>query len=172
MLVDAQGNPVGPIPKAERWRLFEALLTDDALATPIRGAVNSYIDSEVAAHLPGQELRIDSTAAGPHVFGRLAPQWLNDYARWHSGMCDQHPDHPEFRTISSERMYGMMLWYVLASDRPERWEVPPQGERRAYRLLGAGAIALPVSPERRMLQELRDALRDHLAKIDKMLGDA
>jgi hypothetical protein len=168
MLVDAQGKPIGPIPKAEHWRLFEALLQDDSLAAPLRDAVNGYIDSEVAAALHGQEVGIDSTAAGPQVFGRLGSQWLTDYKRWHAGMCAQNP---EYKSITSERMYGMMLWYVLAADRPERWEVPPQGEKRVYKLLDRAVSTPQVSPERRMLLELREALRGHLDKLDALLGD-
>ncbi len=169
MLVDGQGKEIGPIPKAPHWKLFQALLGDDSLRAPLRDAVNGYIGSEVASKLPGQELRIDSTEAGPQVFRALGQQWLDEYAQWHAGMCAQNP---KYKSITAEGMYGMMLWYVLADDRSKRWEVLHQGEKRVYKLLERGATAPNVSPERRMLLELRGVLRSQLAKIDELLGNA
>jgi hypothetical protein len=168
MLVDDQDNRVAGIRKANHWRLFEALLQNNALATPLRKAVNDYVDAALADHKPVTDTAIDSTAAGPPVFSRLGAQWPADYKQWHAAMCSREP---EYKTITAERMYGMMLWYVLAEDRPERWLVPPQGEKRVYKLLGVEAPSPLVSPERRMLIELRSALRGHLAKLDAFLGD-
>jgi hypothetical protein len=169
MLVDAQGNEIGAIPKAPHWKLFEALLGDDSLRAPLRDAVSGYIGSEVASTPPGKELRIDSTVAGPQVFRALGQKWLDDYAHWHAGMCAKNA---KYKGITTEGMYGMMLWYVLADDRSKRWEVLHEGEKRVYRLLERSATAPNVSRERLMLLELREVLRSQLAKIDELLGNA
>ncbi len=170
MFVDAQGNRIEAIRKAPRWRLFEAMLEDRTLSDPLRAAVNSHIDAAIADHLPHHELVLDSTAAGPQVFGRLGRSWQPEYDRWHAAMCARNP---EYQSITSQRMYGMMLWYVLAADRRERWEAPPQarGQNRVYKLLAPDeANTPPMSAERRLLIELRESLRSQLAKIDELLG--
>lgn len=167
MLVDDQGNPIDAIRKADHWRLFEDLLQAPSLATPLRSAIDGHISATVAAQSPGAQVAIDSTAAGPPVFTRLGAQWASDYVQWHTAKCAQNPQH---QNVTAERMYGMMLWYVLASDRPERWLVPPQGAKRVYKLLGAAPKEPPVAPERQLLFEVRQALREQLAKLDSFLG--
>jgi hypothetical protein len=145
MLLDGQGNRLEPIRKADRWRLFEALLNNGALANPLRTAVDGYVSDAVAAKQAGRDVVIDSTAAGPHVFGRLGTQWLSDYKHWLASKCSESPGHQEIR---AEGMYGMMLWYMLA-DRPERWLAPPQGGKKAYKLLEADVNNLAPVPARR-----------------------
>jgi hypothetical protein len=169
MLVDSQGNKLDAVRKADHWRMFEALLQYPAVATPLRNAVNSYVAAAVADHRPRTEKSVDSTAAGPQVFSRLGGQWTSDYTRWHADMCSQRPEN---RAITAEQIYGMMLWYVLAADRSERWLAPPQGEKRVYKLLEPEAASQATSPERQMLLVLRQTLRDQLAKLDEFLGDA
>jgi hypothetical protein len=168
MLVDKQGTRLDAIRKADHWRLFEALLQNTALATPLRSAVDSCISASVSEHSPGEPLVIDSSATGPRVFVRLGAQWPSDYAKWHAAASARQP---KCQDVTAERMYGMMLWYVLAADRGERWLAPPQGGKRAYTLLADRASGAPVSAERRVLIELRQALRAQLAKLDAALGD-
>jgi hypothetical protein len=168
MLVDAQGNELEAIRKAMHWRLFEKLLEDRSVSDPLRTTINSHIDAVIADHLPSHEVAIDSTAAAPQVFGRLGASWPTEYNRWHAAMCAQNP---EYQSITSERVYGMMLWYVLAADRRERWEVPPQGEKRVYKLLTRQASTPQMSAERRLLIELRESFRSQLARIDELLGN-
>jgi hypothetical protein len=148
ILLDGQGNRLAPIRKADRWRLFEALLNNVPLATPLRTAVDGYISDTVAGKQAGRDVVIDSTAAGPHVFGRLGTQWLSDYKQWLGSKCSESPAYQEIR---AEGMYGMMLWYILAADRPERWLAPPQGGKRVYTLLEDDTASQAPVPERRSL---------------------
>jgi hypothetical protein len=141
MLVDAQGKQLTSIRNPDRWRLFEALLTNEALATPLRAAVDGCISNAVAGRQPGKDVIIDSTAAGPDVFGRLGSQWLADYEQWLATKASQNP---VYQQINAERMYGMMLWYVLAEIRKDCWLAPPPGGRRAYRLL-EGDLTKPAA---------------------------
>ncbi len=168
MLVDGQENALEAIRKADHWRLFEALLKELSLEAPLRSAIQSHINSVLAKHPGDQEVAIDSTAAGREVFGRLGTHWPSDYKQWHTAMCEQNP---EFESITPERMYGMMLWYVLAADRPERWAAPPRDGKRVYKLLDRQAHAPLMSAERTLLIELRDDLRNQLARIEALLGN-
>jgi hypothetical protein len=167
MLVDEQGNNLDAIRKADHWRLFEVLLQTPSVANPLRSAVDGHISATVAAQPPGGHVAIDSTAGGPPVFARLGAQWATDYAQWHSARCVQNP---KYRTVTAERMYGMMLWYVLATDRQERWLVPPQGAKRVYKLLRPGCEVAALSAERQLLLEVRQVLREQIAKLDAILG--
>src|SRR5262245_55166614 len=132
MLVDEQGNCLDAIRKADDWRMFEVLLQTPSLATPVRSAVDGHISAIVSRQSPGTQVAIDSTAGGPPVFTRLGAQWASDFGQWHTARC---VENSQYRSVTAERVYGMMLWYVLATDRPERWLVPPQGARRVYKLL-------------------------------------
>jgi hypothetical protein len=168
MLVDNGGNRIDAIRKAEHWRLFEALLQTPSLADPLRTAIEEHISATLAHHAPGVQVAIDSTASGPPVFARLGAQWVSDYGQWHAARCAQAP---QYRDVTAERMYGMMLWYVLATDRPEQWLVPPQGAKRVYKLLLPGSEVSPKALERQLLLEVRRVLREQLTKLDSFLGN-
>jgi hypothetical protein len=168
MLVDAQGNRLDAIRKAAHWRLFEALQQNAMLFAPLRDAVNACVSAIVSDCPQGKEPAVDSTAVGPLVFSRLGARWPSEYGQWHALTCSQNLQH---EGVNAERMYGMMLWYVLAAERPERWLAPPQGEKRVYRLDEPTPEAHVLSVDRQMLVDLRHALREQVARLDRLLGD-
>jgi hypothetical protein len=131
MLENEQGNRVSAIAAAEHWRMLESLLQDAALATPLRAAVNQHVDTVVAGHQQGRRTIIDSTADGPGILRTLPGSWQGDYNRWHTAARQQQPNLP---VVEPRHMYGMMLWYVLATDRQETWRVSMEQGHRVYEL--------------------------------------
>jgi hypothetical protein len=131
MLESEQGESVPPICAAQHWRMLELMLREPALSTPLRTAINRHIDSVIAAHQQGQRTTIDPTAEGPGILGALPGPWPGDYNQWHATALQQQPN---LRAVASGQMYGMMLWYVLASDRQETWRISRHQGRRVYEL--------------------------------------
>ncbi len=173
MLIDAQGTRLREVRKATHWGPFEALQQNPALAVPLKEAINDYVSELVNQQVPSGDVAIDSTLAGPQVFSRVGSEWLSRFTQWNDKMCTKNPEH---KKITPERIYGMMLWYVLACVRPERerWIASPpgKGRNRVYKLEEAAAELTMISVDRQMLIELRQSLRDHLAKLDDVLGNA
>lgn len=129
MLENEQGNIVPPIGAGQHWRMLELMLQAPALATPLRPAINQHVDAVVAGHQQGQRTIIDSTADGPGILRTLPGSWQNDYTQWHTAAHQQQAALP---TVEPRQMYGMMLWYLLATDRQETWRVSMEQGHRVY----------------------------------------
>lgn len=139
MLENESGKRLPGICNGEHWQVLRELLQEAPLWDPFRQAIEAHVNAAVATHGnggPGHQVTIDSTAAGPSIFGTIAADWETNYRRW---LADLHqsklnvPDQVEARQVE-----GMAIWYVLAELRPdERWLAPPyQKLPRIYKLLG------------------------------------
>lgn len=128
MLENEQGNTVPPIGAGQHWRMLELILQAPALSTPLRTAINQHVDAVVGRYQQGQRTIIDSTADGPAILRTLPGSWQSDYNQWHT-VARQQANLP---AVEPRQMYGMMLWYVLATDRQETWRVSMEQSHRVY----------------------------------------
>jgi hypothetical protein len=135
MLENEYGTRLSGFGNGRHWRVFRALLNEVPLWNPLRAEVQALVNASVATHGPGHQATIDSTAAGPSVFGHLATDWEATYERW---LADLHRRDPEVPfDVEARQVEGMAIWHVLAELRPdERWLAPAYRQPpRIYRLL-------------------------------------
>jgi hypothetical protein len=132
MLENDQGNPLPAICTPDHWRMLELMMQNPALFSVLRTAVNQRVDSVVAGHQQGQQTAIDSTADGPHILSSLPGCWQADYNQWHTAIRQLQRNLPP---VEPGQMYGMMLWYVLATDRQETWRVSKTQVSKVYELM-------------------------------------
>ncbi len=138
MLENEIGKRLAGICNAAHWRVFVELLREPSLWDPLRAAVQALVNAAVATHGtggPGHEVTIDSTAAGPSIFGHMATDWEANYKRWLADLHCRQPDVPD--DVEARQVEGMGIWYALAELRPEeRWLAPPYKKPpRVYKLL-------------------------------------
>jgi len=138
MLENEFGKRLSGICNGAHWGVFTELLRESALWDPLRQAVAAHVDAAVATHGtggPGHDVTIDSTAAGPSIFGHLAAQWEAAYLRWLADLHRRQPTVPG--NVEARQVEGMAIWHVLAELRAdERWLAPPYKKPpRVYKLL-------------------------------------
>jgi len=138
MLENEFGKRLSGFGNGTHWLLFKEVLREQALWDPLRAAVHSHVTTAVATYGtggPGHQITIDSTAAGPSVFGQLAADWEANYQRWQADLRRRKPEID--KAVEPRQVEGMAFWHVLAELRPdERWLAPPYKKPpRVYKLL-------------------------------------
>jgi len=132
MLENLLGNGLSGFGKGNHWLVFKELLHEPSLWDPLRTAVHALVDSTVATYgtgAPGHEVTIDSTAAGPSVFGQLGADWEANYLRWQADLRRRKPEI--LKDVEPKHVEGMAIWHALAELRPdERWLALPSNTKK------------------------------------------
>jgi hypothetical protein len=138
MLENEHGKRLPGFCNGNHWIVFKELVNEPALWDPLRAAVLAHVGAAVATYGtggPGHVVTIDSTAAGPSVFGHMGAAWEAAYLPWQADLRRRKPGI--LKDVEPKQVEGMAVWHVLADLRPdERWQAPPFNiYPRVYKLL-------------------------------------
>ena len=138
MLENEFGKRLAGIRNAPHWQVFTELFQEATLWDPLRQAVEAHVNAAVATQGTGgatHQVTIDSTDAGPSVFGKMAADWGANYLRWLADLHRRKPNVPD--DVVARQVEGMAIWYILAELRPdERWLAEPYKKPpRVYKML-------------------------------------
>jgi hypothetical protein len=137
-LWNEHGSQLTPPFGGPHWATFAAFRAEaPAQETALRDETLARVHEVLTAHpvAPAGTVQINSTVAGTLVLRRLPADWSRRLAAWLNG------HQPPLHSVDAGQMYGMMLAWLLAYTRLERWQMTSdENKQHVYVLLDARGI--------------------------------